>query len=45
MSRGGSWNDYANYCRAAHRYYSGGIPPYAWGNDNLGFRTARSSVP
>jgi formylglycine-generating enzyme required for sulfatase activity len=39
--RGGSWINYADYCRAAYRDYS--LPDYA--NYYGGFRTARSSVP
>lgn len=38
--RGGSWNDYANYCRVAYRNYG-----YPGSSRSIGFRSARSSVP
>jgi formylglycine-generating enzyme required for sulfatase activity len=41
VSRGGSWNNNADYCRVAGRndYYASGT------GDLIGFRVARSSVP
>ena len=39
--RGGSWSDYAYYCRAADRFSS----DPAGRNSDIGFRIARSSVP
>jgi formylglycine-generating enzyme required for sulfatase activity len=41
VCRGGSWNNYAGYCRVAFR--CNGNPSIT--NLNLGFRVARSSVP
>ncbi len=39
VQRGGSWNSFARYCRAAHRFWS-----WPGGRDgSLGFRPARSS--
>lgn len=39
--RGGSWGNYADYCRAANRYISAPSSSYV----SVGFRLARSSVP
>jgi formylglycine-generating enzyme required for sulfatase activity len=39
VSRGGSWYDYAGYCRSAYRSYS---TPSGRNDDSLGFRLSRT---
>ena len=39
--RGGSWDDFAQYCRSAYREY--GAPSYYANNSNLGFRLCCSA--